>query len=70
MGKLRLETPIGLSGYACYVKMIDTMLLFTMKNMENALNALEMSQMIFIWSHHKNWGKTGKRAFKKPLWAM
>ena len=68
MGKLRLGTSLGLSGYACYVKTKDTMLFFTLKNMANTPNALEMSQIIFLWSTQKKWEKiNGKTCLKKTF---
>ena len=55
MGKLRLETPLGLSGYAWQVKTKATMLFFMLKNMGNAPNTLEKSQTFFLRSPQKKW---------------
>ena len=53
MGKFRLDTPLGLSGYACQVKTKATMLFFTLENTENAPNALQKFQIFFPWSPQK-----------------
>ena len=68
MGKLRLETPLGLRGYACYVNVTATVLFFTLKNMGNTPNTLEKSQIFSLWSPLKKWEKRENVTFK-PLWA-
>ena len=68
MGNVRSEAPLGLSGYACEKTKV-AMLFFTLKNVGNAQNTLQKSQIFFLWSLLKKL-KNGEKTASENLFGL